>query len=83
MLHGFEAKQPSEAWRKEAAVLLANIVGVHFVVPTMCLGKDPAVLVSLTDQAALHFGKRHIYGLTLPPGQPQLKWQQMSLSSTR
>ncbi len=83
MLHGYDGKQPPEARCKAAEVLFMDIIGVNFIVATNINGKDPAVLVGLTDESAMRFAKRHIYGLTSPGGQRQLKWQQMSLSSAR
>lgn len=83
MLHGYKAGQSPQIRQRHAEMLLKDTSGIHFFVATVSHSKDPAVLVGLTDQAAMHFAKRHIYGLAGPAGQRQLKWQQMSLSTAR
>ena len=86
MMHGYAADIQPDKRRAHAASVLEGIPGICFIAPTVGFGKDaglPAVLVSLTTQAATAFATRHIYGLMGPTEPQQLQWECMSLQAAR
>ncbi|KAK9867156.1 hypothetical protein WJX84_004053 [Apatococcus fuscideae] len=88
LISGHSPDLDAEGRASHAASAFEGISGLSFIAATRCHGRDqapPAVLISLSLQAATSFANKHIYGLEmlLPGGPLPLKWERLSLAAAR